>query len=406
MSKRRTVGFETLFLVAICLAATGCETTQTSTGGPLLFFPSPPDAPRVQFLTWASGADQVELKRSDFESFVLGEEALDIRTLIKPYGIAARDGVVYVCDSMGLAVVKMDFKNQKYSAFGHTGSGKLRKPINIVIDPLGYKFVADPVRKQVVVFSPEDKYTAAYDIPSPGRPVDVAVHGNELYVLDNDSTPQVVVLNRQTGEVIRTFGSLGSEPGEFKIPGSISVAADGSVYVSDTMNWRIQKLTKDGEPIWQKGTPGYMLGQFGRPRGLRVAPDGVVFVADGATELVQMLNPDGKILMHLGGAGTTPGAMVLPSSVAIDATSIPYFQKYVHKEFNVEYLIFVVNQYGEHLINVYAFGAFPEGYKLSESQVGTLPAIDAEDTIGPVEGKDIPKPDPLEDHPPVGNKPN
>ena len=71
--------------------------------------------------------------------------------------------------------------------------------------------------------------------------------------------------------------------------------------------------------------------------------------------------------------------------MAIDSTSIPYFQKYIHKDFNVEYLLFVASQYGTRLINVYAFGSFPEGYDLAGSQIATLPEIDMDEGIGPAE---------------------
>ena len=87
-------------------------------------------------------------------------------------------------------------------------------------------------------------------IPEPCHPVDLAIFEEELFVLDNDDTCQVVVLDRPSGEVLRTFGGPGAEPGQFKIPSSLCVDADGYLYVSDTHNWRIQKLTREGEPVW------------------------------------------------------------------------------------------------------------------------------------------------------------
>jgi sugar lactone lactonase YvrE len=374
-------------LIAVSVAAagviTGCKSAPKA-GEPLLLFPAPPERPRVQFLTWASGADQIEPGRGSFADFILGEEPTIRRRINKPYGVAARDGVVYVCDTKGLCVWRLDFKGKRFSVMGDSGPGRLRKPINVAVDSLGYKFVADPYRKQVVVFGPEDGYVTAFSIPEPCYPVDVAVYGNELFVLDNDETCQIVVLDRVTGEVLRTFGGPGRDPGQFNTPGSLCVSEDGYVYVSDTHNYRIQKLTLDGEPVWVKGMPGYMLGQFGRPRGIRVGPDGIVYLVDGATEIVQMFDPEGQVLMRFGGPGTVPGALVLPSQLAIDKTSIPYFKQYVHKDFSVEYLLIVANQYGPYLINVYAFGSFPEGYQLSESEIARLPEVSPEEGLGPL----------------------
>jgi sugar lactone lactonase YvrE len=380
----------------------GCKATSSGDSDRLLLFPQPPDKPRIQFLTWASGARQVGSTAWTLDEFLLGDEAVDRRRLNKPYGVAVHDGSVFVCDSKGLCVARMDFKNKKFSLFGFRGPGRLRKPLNIVVDSAGFKFVVDVVRKEIVVFGPDDRYVTAFAVPEPCHPVDVALHQNELFVLDNDSTPQVVVLDRQTGDVLRSFGSGGRGAGELHLPGSLCVGPDGYLYISDTMNWRIQKMTLAGEPVWQTGTPGYRLGQFGRPRGLRVGPDGTVYVVDGASELVQMFDEEGRLLMHFGGPGSTPGAMILPSSLAVDTSSIPYFQEYAHKSFDIDYLLFVVNQYGPHLINVYAFGSFPEGFRLSESEIGKLPDQITDDGIGPVEGKEIPlESEAKPNHPPI-----
>jgi len=370
------------------ILAVGCESNPRNTGRPV-FFPAPPAEPRVQFLTWANGAEDVEPSKGKFQEFILGEEPRIQRMIDKPYGLAARDGVVYVCDTKGLSLCKLDFANKKYSVIGVRGPGRLRKPINLVMDELGFKFVVDPVREEVVVFGPDDNYVRAFEVPKPCRPVDIAQFGDELYVLDNDETPQIVVMDRSSGAVKRTFGSAGGDPGQFNIPNSLAIDPEGFLYVSDTHNWRIQKLTGEGQSVWVRGTAGYMLGQFGRPRGVRVGPDGILYVVDGATELVQMFNAEGRTLMRFGGPGETPGSMVLPSTLAIDATSIPYFKQYIHKDFTVDYLLFVANQYGSRLINVYAFGSFPEGYELSESEVATIPRLPMEQGVG-MDGEEEP----------------
>lgn len=394
--KPRAVRLIKFVSVSAVLLAAGCQTTprQTET---LLLFPPPPERPRFQFLTWATSADEVERSRGSFERFVLGDEPMVSRAINKPYGMAARDGVLYVCDTKGLCLCRLDYRNKSFTVLGASGPGRLRKPINIIIDPLGYKFVADPERKQIVVFGPDDEYVTAFDLPAPCRPVDVALYENELFVLDNDETCQVVVLNRQTGELLRTFGGPGGEPGEFKIPSSLCTSPDGHLYVSDTHNWRIQKLTRDGEPVWVRGEPGHRIGEFGRPKGIRTGPDGVIYVVDAATEMVQLFDAEGHPLMRLAGPGNAPGALGLPSSVAIDTTSLADFQQYIHKDFKAEYLVFAVSQYGDYLVNVYAFGSFPEGYKLSQSQIAVLPAP-PEKGIGPVNGEDAAAPEPPMPH--------
>ena len=371
---------------ALCVAfiplIVGCNSARKQDR--LLLFPSPPTPPRVQFLTWASGAADIEGPRSGIVELAFGDRPIKRARIHKPYGIAARDGVVYACDTKIPGLCRLDFKNRTFSVLGTSDPCRLRKPINVVIDRLGYKFVADAERRQVVVFGPDDSFVRTLDIPAPSRPVDVAIWENELFVLDNDESCQVVVLDRQTGEVLRTFGSRGVEPGQFRIPNSLCIGPEGNLYVSDTLNWRIQKLTRDGDVIWTRGTAGRLLGQFGRPRSLRVGPDGIIYVVDAVTEIVQMISSDGDMLMHFGGSGTVPGSMVLPAGITIDTASIPYFRQYVHKDMNVEYLLFVSNQFGEHLISIYAFGSFPEGYQFEQGQIASLPPVGAGQDAEPV----------------------
>ncbi len=350
----------------------------------VLLFPLPPVKPRIQFLTYVNGAADVEPGKGAFADFILGGDSNAQRRIDKPFGVAAKDGVIYVCDTKALNITKLDFKNEKYSVFGNSGPGRLKKPINIVVDKRDFKFVADPIRNQVVVFDPDDKFVTAFEVPKPSRIVDVALWGDELFVLDNDDSCQVVVLDRTSGDLLRTFGGPGREPGHFSAPNSIAFGPRGFLYVSDTHAHRIQKLDRQGKPIWVIGEPGYHLGQFGRPRGIRVGPDGVVYVVDAATEIVQMFNDEGKTLMYFGGPGNVPGAMFLPSQLSVDATSVPYFKKFIHPDFKADYLLVVANQYGPHLISIYAFGGFPEGYEFRESKVTTIPRIEADPSKDPL----------------------
>ncbi len=395
--ERRDASARLVVLFVLLLVASGCRTGAPpevpDAAGPPVFFPGPPDPPRIQFLASFNGADDVEKeKRGSFRAFVLGEKTDDqFRTIVRPYGIAARDGVIYVCDPGANDLVCLDLRSGDYRTLGRGGLGNLRKPVNVAVDEAGYKFVADTVRRQVVVFGPQDTYVEAFSLPGGGRPVDVAVRGAELYVLDNDKTPQVVVMERASGKVLRTFGSFGPEEGQFNLPTGIAVGPEGNIYISDTMNFRIQKLTKDGKFVWAKGEAGRRIGQFARPKGISVGPDGTVYVVDAATQLVQMFDKDGRILMHLGGPGNTGGALDLPASVAVDATSISDLQEYVYQDFAVSYVVLVTSQFGVRRVNVYAFGSFPDGKMPPAGAIETLsPPTAAEDSFGPQTETDTP----------------
>jgi hypothetical protein len=60
-------------------------------------------------------------------------------------------------------------------------------------------------------------------------------------------------------------------------------------------------------------------------------------------------------LMHFGGPYNKPGDMWLPAGIAIDYENLNYFSQFVDKSFDLQYLIFVTNQYGPDKISVYGF---------------------------------------------------
>jgi sugar lactone lactonase YvrE len=91
------------------------------------------------------------------------------------------------------------------------------------------------------------------------------------------------------------------------------------VYISDTGNRRIQKLTPDGKAMAQWGTYGDAAGQFKSPSGIAVDTQGNIYVADLEAGTVQKLSPDGEPLAEWGSAGSAPGQFKNPGGIAVDA---------------------------------------------------------------------------------------
>jgi DNA-binding beta-propeller fold protein YncE len=123
-----------------------------------------------------------------------------------------------------------------------------------------------------------------------------------------------------------TFGVGGSLPGQLQAPRGIAVAADGSIYVADSRNHRIQHFTAEGELLQNWGTfadaaagdaPG---GTFNEPWGVAVAPDGTVYVTDTWNHRVQKFSPDGQFIATWGyfGQAETPEAFWGPRGIAVD----------------------------------------------------------------------------------------
>jgi len=144
---------------------------------------------------------------------------------------------------------------------------------------------------------------------------------------------------------------VGSEPGQLSFPRNMAVAADGTVYVADSGNHRIQVFAADGSFLRQWGSscelyteslPGCVDldgdgplqvgdGQMREPWGIALSPDGKVYVADTWNHRVQVFDGQGNFLAKWGTFATTngeavgsPGDFWGPRAVAIDAAGNVY----------------------------------------------------------------------------------
>jgi DNA-binding beta-propeller fold protein YncE len=113
----------------------------------------------------------------------------------------------------------------------------------------------------------------------------------------------------------------GSAPaGTFNEPWGIAVGPDGSIYVTDTWNYRIQKFSPLGEFIRMWGT--YNIGSSPQglygPRGIIVDKDGKVFVTDTGNKRVVIYDSDGNYLSEFGSAGLDVGNLDEPVGITMD----------------------------------------------------------------------------------------
>ncbi|MCK4659615.1 MAG: NHL repeat-containing protein [Phycisphaerae bacterium] len=276
-------------------------------------------------------------------------------------GVAARDGVLYVCDSLGGCVWRLDYRHGTYSLFGLDGPGRLQLPTDIILTDNASKYVVDAHRKQIVVFGPEDEYTNTFDLPEACNPRDVAAYGQEFYVLCGGEERRIDVLDISSGQLLRTIGERNIASEQFVGACSLCIDSKGFLYVSDGGNQCVQKLTRDGQLVWVKELHGHYE-WFRNPVDVRAAPDDAVYwIGAGRPSKIHRYSADGQVHMAFGGPTTVPNPLFGLRVLAIDATSLPYFRDYMHEGFNAEYLLFVADTHDHSVVNIYAFGSFAEG---------------------------------------------
>ena len=155
------------------------------------------------------------------------------------------------------------------------------------------------------------------------RPADVAWdNAGNVFVADGYGNSRVVKVDRN-GRWVKTWGTRGSEPGQFNILHTIANDAKGNVYVGDRTNRRIQVFDGDGNllrilvidvPFAKEpnvmvgaapGSGGNPLAVSGAPWAICITPGPrqFLYVSDAVPGRVYKLDLDGKVLGVFGEAG-------------------------------------------------------------------------------------------------------
>jgi len=144
------------------------------------------------------------------------------------------------------------------------------------------------------------------------QPMGLAVdRDGTLFVADRNNH-RIQVFSR-AGDFKRVWGRAGNAPGEFKEPHAVAVD-DEFVYVADTWNQRIQGFLHDGTPMFAfTGQPS-----LSSPRGLAVA-NRHIYVAESGAARVTVYDRDGHLLQTFGERGSNAGQLIEPTDVAVDA---------------------------------------------------------------------------------------
>ncbi|ROQ21415.1 NHL repeat-containing protein [Marinimicrobium koreense] len=236
-----------------------------------------------------------------------------------PTGIAVTAEEVFIADARNSRIQVLDKKGKFLRDFGAENLGR---PMNITIanDKL---YVPDYLNDVVHVFTLAGEHERAIEaedgLDSPGG---VAVRADGTLLIA-DSYGQRIVHITPDGEVLESWGGAGRGPGEFSYPADVALAPDGGFYVADGYNDRVQQFGPDGTFIRKWGGPfgmnifGPFRGWFTTATSIDVAPDGTVFVADFYNDRIQKFTAEGDFLTAFGTASEGPGHSEM--AVAIDA---------------------------------------------------------------------------------------
>jgi sugar lactone lactonase YvrE len=219
---------------------------------------------------------------------------------------------------------------QEVRTLGKEGpeAGRLRVPLAVVRDIDGSLYVADAGRHSVVKYSEDGRFLfkiggdgssagsgstdGQFNMP---RGLALDKDGN-LYV--SDSLNNRIQKFDRDGSFLMKFGGGGSGPGEFRKPAGIAIDPQGDLWVVDSENHRLQEFSADGNYLFSLGGSGSGRGQFNNPEGVAIDVNGNIYAVDWGNSRVQRFSPDGKLLSSFGGPGRGKGQFIFPSSATID----------------------------------------------------------------------------------------
>jgi tripartite motif-containing protein 71 len=217
----------------------------------------------------------------------------------KGFGEAAGIGIdprgsVFVADRSHARLVHLWGDSTYLSEIGGAadrGGASLANPASVAVSPLNDEtYVADSGHNRILVYGPEgllrEKWGAQAGDGAGGTgqgdyedPQALAIDGGgNVYVADTGND-RVVKLS-PSGGVLDEWGARGTADGRFRSPGGIGVDAAGDVYVVDSENNRVQVFTGDGRYLYRWGNRGVAPGQFSQPTALALGCEGSVYVAD------------------------------------------------------------------------------------------------------------------------------
>ncbi len=186
----------------------------------------------------------------------------------------------------------------------------------------------DPYARNTLTLDAQASLGEALGLNAP-RGMALDAEGN-LYVADSGNH-RIVVLSPD-GKLLRTVGGPNPDyadgmtggAGYLNQPWGVAVAEDGTIFVADTWNHRIQAFSPEGEYRNEWGYFGSVAELTGSdayafygPRNV-VVYDDEVYVVDTGNKRVRVYDLDGNFMRDIGSGGMLPGQLSEPVGLALD----------------------------------------------------------------------------------------
>jgi sugar lactone lactonase YvrE len=222
---------------------------------------------------------------------------------------------------------------------GYGAAAQLYNPLDLAIDANDNLYILDQINKRVRHLTPDGHLTTLPGQTTPVlyAPLGLALDRNgDVLVADGD---RIARLNPTTGVLTNIAGtttSAGYNDGtlanaKFSNPSDLVVDHSGVIYIADTGNHRIRKITTDGLVSTLAGNGSATskdgvttMAGFSSPRNLVLDKTGYLYVIDTSTPRMRQVTPSGIVTTVTDESGTML-TLAGPQGVAIDTEGYLYY---------------------------------------------------------------------------------
>ncbi|MBI4717555.1 MAG: hypothetical protein HY763_07105 [Planctomycetes bacterium] len=217
----------------------------------------------------------------------------------KPVGLTVHpDGRVFVADTHYHRVLVYDASGLQVGAFGSEGTGdaQFQLPTSVAIDAEGFIYVAEyNGNDRITKWSAGLEFLQTLAVgPIEGRslsrPTGLVFDDEQTLWFADACNHRLVRLSRN-GEILTTFGRLGRGPGELRYPYSLSISPERTLLVCEYGGDRLQWFSKEGRSLRTWGRSGRRLGELSGPWAATYGSNGTVYIVDSMNSRVQILQP-------------------------------------------------------------------------------------------------------------------
>ena len=253
---------------------------------------------------------------------------------VRPAAVAVdAQGNFYVADSLNNRIEKFDHNGEIVATSDGAGDqGALHEPWGVAVDVQGNVYVADTWNHRIVKLDPQLHFvsTWGYPVKASGPDSLLALYGPRAIAFDpagnllvTDTGDNRVIKYSPNGQPLGSFGSAGTGPGQFQEPVGIVAAPDGTIYVADTWNARIDAFDATMHYLRSLPVKGWESHSIENKPYLALLANGdLLFTQPDADHLIEM-SPSGNIVRNVTnlGSGRTLGR---PIGVAVDHSGQVY----------------------------------------------------------------------------------